>query len=80
MRLIVELYDKVLGEYHAHGVSTSSRFSSIEAVPGTVPVQYDRRPVHVWSGAVGALIASECAKFVLHAGANFKRKCVLRTA
>jgi hypothetical protein len=36
MRLIVELYDKVPGEYHANGVSTSSRFRLIEAVPGTV--------------------------------------------
>jgi hypothetical protein len=44
MRLIVELYDKVLGEYHAYGNSTSSRLRSMSAVlyvrlmyvPGTV--------------------------------------------
>jgi hypothetical protein len=31
-RLIVELYDKVQGEYHAHGVSTPIRSRLIEAV------------------------------------------------
>jgi hypothetical protein len=36
MRVFVELYDKVPGEYHANGVSTSSRFRLIEAVPGTM--------------------------------------------
>jgi hypothetical protein len=40
MRLIVELYDKVPGEYHDNGVSTSSRFRLIEAVQyGTVRAQ-----------------------------------------
>jgi hypothetical protein len=32
MRLIVELYDKVSGEYHAYGISTSSPLRSIPAV------------------------------------------------
>jgi hypothetical protein len=32
--MIVELYDKVPGEYHVHGVSTSSRFGLIAAARG----------------------------------------------
>jgi hypothetical protein len=35
MRLIVQLYERVRGEYNSYGVSTSSRLMLIEAVPGT---------------------------------------------